>query len=113
MSDYPIPSYAASIWLVGDTIWLGFPPLGDGVQSHSAPFPANERGLALLLSTLRERGRGSLNIGLKGSPTRYQIERQLVQDAKYNGLLKAMKEAKAKQDEEKEKAIAFLKELGL
>jgi len=112
VSDYPIPSYSASIWLVGDQIWLGFPPIGDLVQAHSVPFPATDKGLALILQTLRER-RHSLNIGTKGAPTRYQVERTLAQDKRYNGILEAMKKAKETREKEREEAIAFLAELGL
>ena len=111
MSDYPVPTYAANIWVVGDELWLGFPPLVEGGHGHSVPFPCNERGLALALAAIRERSAGSLHIGLRGSPTRYQVEQDLKNDAKYNEVLRAMQEAKKpKLDPEME---ALMADLGL
>ena len=113
MSDYPIPSYAAHIWLAGDTLWLGFPPLTEGGSSHSVPYPANERGITLIIETLRERRKGERSLGSHGSPTKYQTERALVDDRKYNILLRALRESKAATEKEKQDATAFLEELGL
>ena len=113
MADYPIPDYAAYIWVAGDKVWIGFPPLGDLVQAHSVPFPATDKGLALLIRTLKERNQGLRHLGTNGSPTRYAVERELVNDRKYNGILKAMHAAKEKQAEEDAAATEFLKDLGL
>jgi len=113
MSDYPIPSYAANIWIAGDLLWLGFPPIGDGVQAHSVSFPANERGLSLIIEILKSRRKGERMIGENGSPTRYQVERELVRDAKYNELLRALENSKKVTAEEAAEASAFLEELGL
>jgi len=107
MSDYPVPSYAANIWIVGDQVHAGF----DG---HTVAFPNTETGLTLLLAVLRERGRAkSLAISTWASPTKYQVERALVNDARYNELLKHMNAAKAVSDAERQESIAWLKELGL
>ncbi len=113
MSDYPIPSYACSIWLAGDSLWLAFPPLAQGEHGHSVPFPATERGLELILNTLRQRRLGERSLGEAGSPTRYQIERSLVNDANYNVLIGAIAQSKEAQRREREEAGKFLEELGL
>ena len=108
MSDYPLPSYAASIWIAGDQIQCGF----DG---HTVAFPNTEVGLTLLLAVLRERGRAGVSnvIGTPSSPTQYGVERALVNDRRYNELLRAMNAAKATSDAERAESIAWLKELGL
>ena len=41
MSDYPIPRYAASAWVTGETLWLSFPAIGVGEYGHSVPFKIN------------------------------------------------------------------------
>ena len=113
MSDYPIPSYAAYIWVAGDKLWLGFPGTDESVRPHSVPFPATEPGFAVALKILRERRIGERMIGTKGAPCKHQVERELAQDRRYNEMLKAMKEAKATSAAEKADAEAFLEELGL
>lgn len=108
MSDYPLPSYAASIWIAGDQVHAAF----DG---HTVAFPNTETGLKLLLGVLRERGHPhAVNvIGHESSPTKYQVERALVNDQRYNFLLREMQKAKAVSEAEKAESIAWLKELGL
>ena len=113
MSDYPIPSYAAYIWVAGDKLWLGFPGTDESVRPHSVPFPANEVGMALAVDVLKARRTGDRMIGTKGAPCKHQVERELAQDRRYNDLLKAMAEAKATSAAEKADAEAFLEELGL
>lgn len=106
-SNYPLPSYAASVWTVGDQVHAAF----DG---HTVAFPNTQTGLALLLAVMRERERkGHSVIGMDSSPTKYQVERALVNDARYNTLLRAMNAAKATSAAEREESIAWLKELGL
>lgn len=110
MSDYPVPSYAASIWVTGDTLWLGFASPING-HAHSVPFPATDKGLKLAMTTLHEREKGRLLISQRGAPTRYEVERALHSDKRYNEMLKAMQEAKKpKLDPEVE---ALMKEIGL
>lgn len=86
--DYPIPSYAAYIWIVGSNIHVCFPP-SVGSKSHTVIFPANDKGLKLFLKIMQER-RGNLTIGHAGEPTKYQVERMLVGDPKYNKWLDHM-----------------------
>lgn len=112
MSDYPIPSYAVSLWVAGDQLWLAFPPL-DGERGHSVPYPLTERGIALALETLKHRRLGARSLGEAGAPTRYQVERELYHDPRYNIILGAMAKAKADTAKEATEAGAFLEELGL
>lgn len=106
--DYPIPGYASHIWIAGDQIHLVFPPTLERDRYSSVQFPNTEKGLALLLDVLRRR-KSELHIGTKGTPTRYQVERTLAGDKRYNEWLKAMQTS----DKEREESIAFLAELGL
>lgn len=97
MSDYPVPGYAAQIWVTGDTLWLSFPSLVGG-QGHSVSLPANEIGFKHALIILRERNKGSLNIGLKGAPTKWDVEQQLKNDRRYNEILRALHTPKRSDD---------------
>lgn len=108
---YPVPSYAANIWIAGDKLWLGFPSPEPGVRGHSVPLPCNEKGMAVAVSILREREHTPRTnwLGTKGAPTRWDIEH----DKKYNALLNAMNESKKTTEAEKAAAQAFLEELGL
>jgi len=73
---YPLPSYAASIWLADNTLWLGLPGRGPEDRGHSIPVPATAEGMAQVLRILkaRERDQASVRIGDEGSPTRAQLE---------------------------------------
>lgn len=113
MSDYPIPHYAAHIWVAGDTLWLGFPGTAEGVREHSVPFPITDKSIALVVETLRARERNRNWLGTKGAPTRYDVKKELQHDKKYNTLLRALRENKNKKEAEKAEAEAFLEELGL
>ena len=105
-SKYPLPSYAASIWLLGDRIAVAF-DIGASddpeVRGHTVfltldrcsiecievngkpttePLP-RQRGWAALLSMLKERARAAatstqdMRIGHASSPTLYAIEQAL------------------------------------
>jgi hypothetical protein len=106
MRDYPLPSYAANIWIKGDQIWLGF----DG---HSVWFPANAKGMELMLATLRERSKSQLCIGQNGQPTQYQVERTLQRDKRWNEMLRIMRSSIEHTEKDRQESIEFLKELGL
>lgn len=112
--SYPLPSYAASVWTVGDRLVLSFPSPLDA-PAHKVEFPNNERGLKLAIETLRERERQerSTTIATRGAPSSYQIERALAEDKKYKEWIKEMGTAKAQAEAERAEAEAFLKELGL
>lgn len=115
MSDkYPLPSYAATIWTVGDRIRLSLPSPLDA-PDHVVEFPATEKGLELALETLkaRERSERSLTIGARGAPSQHQVERALADDKRMNEWLKEMGAAKAEKEREKAEAEAFLAEIGL
>jgi type IV secretory pathway VirB9-like protein len=112
MSDYPLPSYAAHIWTIGDKIVLRFPSPLDA-PAHTVQFPNNEKGMALALSILKEREHSNNLLGSKGAPSEYQVERELANDKKYNEWIKQMQESSAERQKEKAEAEAFLAELGL
>lgn len=104
--DYPVPSTAANIWVIGDQIWLGF----DG---HSAPFPATTAGMQLVVATLRERSRGLTGIAQNGAPTRYQVERTLQRDKRWNEMVRLMQDSIRRDATKIAESEAFLKDLGL
>jgi hypothetical protein len=104
--DYPLPHYAANIWIAGDVIWLGF----DG---HSTHFPASIDGLRLLLATLKERTRGRVVIATNGQPTQYQVERTLQRDKRWADMLRIMRGVDERAREKEQESEDFLKELGL
>lgn len=114
MSEYPLPSYAASVWTLGDRLVLSFPSPLDA-PAHVVQFPNTPKGMVLALETLREREREarSTTLGTKGAPSKYQVERALAEDNKYKEWLKEMGTSKEQRDADKAEAEAFLAELGL
>lgn len=111
--DYPLPSYAAYIWIAGDEVHIQFPPTV-GTKSHTVKFPNTANGLLILLDALRQRGReGKLVIGTRGEPTQYAVERALAGDRKYNEWLRHMQATKDVTEKERQESEAFLAELGL
>lgn len=122
MSDYPAPSYAATAWVTGNTLWLSFGPLAQGEKGHSVPYeidlPALRalaskdravRSVVLALETLATRHHHS-SIGTKGSPVAYDIERALANDKKYIEWMRAIKRLTPEEVAEGDKE---LRELGL
>ena len=115
MTQYPLPSYAAHIWIAGDKIWLGFPGEKDGVREHSVPFPATDKGFSLILATIKARQEAPCAnwLGTRGAPCRHEIERQLANDKRYNAFIKATAEAKVVSAADAAENAKFLEELGL
>jgi hypothetical protein len=74
--QYPLPSYAASIWLDGETLWLSFPGERHG---HSIHLSADEYGLRCALSILRERelAKSAPTINQPGAPTQALAQEML------------------------------------
>ena|SRR5215469_13241543 len=105
--DYPIPAYAVYAWVVGDKLHVCFPPTV-GTKSHTVLFPTTDKGMALFLSTMRERKPGQFTIGTRAEPTTYQVERALVNDPKYAGYLKRERDTR----EQQQILEDMLKELG-
>jgi hypothetical protein len=88
MSDYPVPSYAANIWIAGDKIMLGFPSTVGG-RSHSVALPMTDKGLAVALDILKERSTSTImSIGTRAAPTKWNIEN----DARYNAFIRVKRE---------------------
>lgn len=113
MRDFPLPSYAAHIWIAGDEIKLVLPSPLDA-PAHVLTLPNNDKGLTRALAILREREHESHStIGKPSAPSQYQVETALANDAKYNRWLREMREASAERQAEKAEAEAFLKEIGL
>lgn len=76
---YPVPSYAAHLWVVGDQIKLGLPPLEQNQQSHTVSMPFTIAGMQALLMILRDRERQRVRqtVGTKAAPTQYNVEEML------------------------------------
>jgi len=107
---YPLPSYAASIWIAGDDLMIAFPGQGPESKGHTIKLPSSETGLKTALKIMRARSHAEdLRLANKGTPSQWEAE----QDMKYASWLKAMKKTKAADAEEKAEAEAFLAELGL
>lgn len=116
---YPPPSYALTIWQVGDQLMIGIPEAGtvpislERLQPQANAFgdvvPGN-RGLAVLLDILRARmANRAPKIGERAATVRYDVEQALASDEKYRQWLEAMRTTK----EQKQEAKGFLEELGL
>lgn len=107
---YPLPSYAVSAWIVGDSLMIAFPgSLSE--QGHTIKLPASAGGLQAAINIMKDRARASdLRVGNKGTPTQWDIERL----AALNKALDADNAAKrAESEAARLKANEFLKELGL
>lgn len=76
-NDYPVPNYAAYIWLNGSSLCLGLP--GPGPGASLATFPNTTQGLALALNVLRARERqpNELRLGHQSAPTQWEIDKWL------------------------------------
>lgn len=127
---YPLPSYACSVWVVGDHLMIAFPGVGT-TKGHTIKLPASAGGLQAAINIMKERERSAdRRIGNAGSPTQYDIERQAgAAWGKATRMLREAAEAKAAEKNEKKlaehtakmrrlarektEAEEFLKELGL
>lgn len=131
MSDkYPLPSYAVSAWVAGDSLMIAFPGTVTE-QGHTIKLPASAGGLQAAINIMKERARAEdLRIGNAGTPTQYTLEQRAgMAYGKAVRRLRAEEEtALAERNEEKLKAhtakvrraerekteaAEFLKELGL
>jgi len=89
---YPVPSYAANIWIVGDKLWIGFPSQVEGARAHNVAFPITVKGLEAAITILKHRNDSEpREIGTKGAPTGVEIEKALASDKAYNEFLQRMK----------------------
>ena len=97
---YPVPSYAANIWVVGNEIHLALPPLEGNKQGHTVVLPWNAKALDHLLRILRQRATQvrPLNIATPAGPTQWDIEQ----------LMKAVKKAPKKLEETTVNEVAEL-----
>jgi hypothetical protein len=109
---YPIPKFAAYIWLTGDSLAIGLPPGDEAERGHTVLIPlaklsalrpigdwehdhgtvdlsryAATVGFTTLIDLLRERervGRVSPRLGERSEPTQYNIDALLRHVTKYN-----------------------------
>jgi hypothetical protein len=91
MRDYPLPACAVSIWLVGDRLMIGVPPVGDERAStkvipldrcHVVKNSSSQTGWQFILNLLRDRAQMAREnqkstIGSKGDPVQYDIDEML------------------------------------
>ena len=115
---YPLPSYAVSVWVAGDSLFIAFPGTVSE-QGHTIKLPASAGGLQAAVNIMKDRASAeSLRIGNRGTPTQWDTDKTL---AHWGKLMKAGADAKLAKHEakmaearrEKEEAAEFLKELGL
>ncbi len=73
MSNYPLPSYAASIWLANDRIQVAFP---DERGGHTISLPEGPKGLEVLMTALRQRAMqtSARTLGLSGTPSQQEAD---------------------------------------
>lgn len=102
MRDYPLPSYALSIWLAGDNIMLGVPPRDGETKPHTLVLPLAKCGVAMndwgtealainkgweaLLHILRERRKVGAHsaIGTPAEPVQYDLDKMLQHIRRYD-----------------------------
>jgi hypothetical protein len=130
VSFYPIPAYAVSIWIAGDSLLVAFPGTVSE-QGHTIKLPASTAGLKTALDIAKARSEAtSLLLGNAGTPTQYEIEAR--GGAAFGAVSRRMREEreaataaskaeaearltakKRKAAREAAEATEFLKELGL
>lgn len=81
MADaYPTPSYAATIWIAGNEICLGFSETRNS-PGHTTRLPCTEKGLQVALQILRARQAlpsGSSQVATLAEPTQFNLDRELM-----------------------------------
>jgi len=109
MEKYPLPAYAVSVWVAGDNLMVAFPgTLSE--QGHTIKLPASPAGMQTIVRILRDRATArDLRLGNAGTPSQYDLEA----DQRYAIILRAMGEAKAKDESAQAEARRELEELGL
>lgn len=107
---YPLPAYAASIWVAGDNLMVQFPGQGPEGREHTIKLPVHENGLKTAIKILKDRAQAeALTIANRGTPSQWQAEN----DARYRAFHKALQKDRKDREQEKREAEEFLKELGL
>lgn len=127
---YPLPDYAISAWVVGDSLMIAFPGTITE-QGHTIKLPASAGGLAAAVTIMKDRAAAKdLRLGNLGTPTQYDIEARA--GAAFGRAVRKLREEKeaaiAERNErklaehtakvrratrERDEAAEFLKELGL
>lgn len=127
---YPLPAYAVSMWVVGDSLMIAFPGTVTE-QGHTIKLPASAGGLQAAVNIMRERSRAQdLRLGNRGTPTQHEIEARA--GAAFGKAVRKEREAREaavternerklaehtakvrRAERERKEAATFLKELGL
>ncbi len=83
MTTYPIPAYAATIWMAGNDIMLAFGETST-TPGHTCRIPNTEKGMAVVVAILSARrnlpegGSEASKIGTGAEPTQFNIEREML-----------------------------------
>lgn len=128
--SYPLPSYAVSMWVTGDSLMVAFPGTVSE-KGHTIKLPASAGGLDAAIRIMKDRAAAAdLRLGNAGTPTQYDIERAA--GRAWGAAAKTLRKAREAEivernerklaehtakvrraEREKAKATEFLKELGL
>lgn len=115
---YPLPAYAVSVWVAGDSLMVAFPGTASE-QGHTIKLPASAGGFQAAINIMKDRAAAkSLKLGNRGTPTQWDTDRMM---AHWGKLMKADADEKIAKHErkmveakrERDNAAEFLKELGL
>jgi len=87
MGMIPVPHYACTFWVAGDSLMVAFPGQGPEAKGHTIKLPASKAGLETIITILKDRAQArDLRLSQKGTPSQYEIEN----DARYKAFKKAI-----------------------
>lgn len=114
---YPLPAYAVSVWIAGDSLMVAFPGTVTE-QGHTVKLPASPAGLKTAIDIAKARAESQdLRLGKKGTPTQWEAEKlaawgkALARDRQER--IEELDRKRAEAARERDEAEEFLKELGL
>lgn len=112
MDKYPLPSYAVSVWVAGDSLFIAFPGTVSE-QGHTIKLPASAGGLQAAINIMKARASASsLKIGNRGTPTQWDADAVLAHWA-FEAKIAEHEVKMAAERRKKTEAAEFLKGLGL
>ena len=117
MSSYPLPTYAVSVWIAGDSLMVAFPGTVTE-QGHTIKLPASPAGLKTALDIAKARSEAQdLRLGNRGTPSQWEADKMAAWGAALKrGMeerVEALEAKRAAAAAERDEAAEFLKELGL
>jgi hypothetical protein len=80
MTSYPTPAYAATIWVAGDKIMLGFEETRC-TEGHCIAVPMTDKGLAAAIKILQARAalpQGNSQVSTMAEPTQFMLDREIL-----------------------------------